>query len=226
MKIKAILFDIDGTVYSNNLMHLYTAPLFFRYAQLLLLFQKTRKKLHCAPPVKNGKEFKARQAHLLASLSGGRWSPEQAQSQLEAFIADWENIFDKIKPYKGLKETLHAFRAAGLKTGLFSDFPLNRKIERLGLGGLWDAALSAEDVGALKPADRGFKAAAAALKAAAAETLFIGNNYQYDILGAKGAGMRAAHLKFGPPVKNSAADFTFYCYKDLKKQVFSWLKRG
>jgi putative hydrolase of the HAD superfamily len=224
MKIEAVLFDIDGTVYSNNIMHLYSIPLFCKYSHFLMHFSKARKYLHyhVAEIDASGLNFAQFQAKYMAELTQNRFSPQECQASLNVFRTEWEQIFSKIKPYQHFKATVIAFKEAGFKVGLFSDFPLSDKMARLGLDGLWDVAVSAEDCGALKPDPRGFLVAAELCGVSPDKVLFVGNSYAYDVLGAKAAGMHTAHLRYGGPVKNSEADITFYDYRVLKNQVLTW----
>jgi putative hydrolase of the HAD superfamily len=52
------------------------------------------------------------------------------------------------------------------------------------------------------------------------EILYVGNSYKYDIDGAKAQGLAAAHLTKSAPW-NSAADFSFSDYRELRKWIFS-----
>ena len=73
----------------------------------------------------------------------------------------------------------------------------SRKIDASGLRGLVDAVIISEELGVAKPDPRIFEHALAQIGAAAAASLFVGDNPEADILGAKGAGMRAAWLRRG-----------------------------
>jgi len=221
MKIEALIFDIDGTVYSNNLMYLHTVPLFLRHPRTMLAFSKARKKLHydTAHIDSSGLSFAQYQYNLLGRLRG--ISSEQAQHKLDNFRNQWETIFNFIKPYKQFKPMVEHFKAKGLKLALLSDFPLGKKMERLKLDGIWDAALCTEDTGALKPDVRGFLAVAQAIGVNPANCLYVGNSYKFDVIGASKAGMLTAHLKWGKAKKGSLAGFTFYNYDNLKSFIES-----
>ena len=72
-----------------------------------------------------------------------------------------------------------------------------RKIDASGLRGLVDAVVISEELGVAKPDPRIFERAMAKIGAVAADSLFVGDNPEADILGAKGVGMRAAWLRRG-----------------------------
>ena len=73
----------------------------------------------------------------------------------------------------------------------------SRKIDASGLRGLVDAVVISEELSVAKPAPRIFEHAMAMIGAAAADSLFVGDNPEADILGAKGVGMQAAWLRRG-----------------------------
>jgi putative hydrolase of the HAD superfamily len=104
---------------------------------------------------------------------------------------------------------------------MLSDFPLENKIEYLGLRGKWDAILCSEATGRLKPDPLPFIKLAEALGLPPEKILYVGNSFSYDVIGAQKAGMKAAWIKpmiscsrvFGK--KRKTADFVFYNYRQL-----------
>ncbi len=73
----------------------------------------------------------------------------------------------------------------------------SRKVDSSGLRGLVDAVIISEEQGVAKPDPRIFEQAIAKIGGMAADSLFVGDNPEADILGAKGVGMRAAWLRRG-----------------------------
>jgi putative hydrolase of the HAD superfamily len=82
----------------------------------------------------------------------------------------------------------------------------------------WDLAASAEDVGYLKPNPEPFIYVADKLDVPVRNILYVGNHYDYDILGANKVGMKTAHLSRRRR-NGTHADFTFASYKELHKQL-------
>lgn len=70
----------------------------------------------------------------------------------------------------------------------------NAKLEQIGIGHLFDAVVSARTAGAAKPARPIFDAAVNAGGAAAHETLHVGDHPEFDVHGARAAGLRTAWL--------------------------------
>ena len=70
----------------------------------------------------------------------------------------------------------------------------NARLERIGIDHLFDAVVSARTAGAAKPARRIFDAAVSVGGAAAHETLHVGDHPEFDVHGARAAGLRTAWL--------------------------------
>jgi putative hydrolase of the HAD superfamily len=186
---------------------------------MFLALRKARLVLHNTPPgLSSGDEFYDFQARLMASLL--KTDPAVAGEMIERLIyRGWEQVFKKITPFPHVRETLDAIRSGGLKLGLLSDFPPEKKLENLGLGGIWDTVLCSEYTGSLKPATRPFIELARRLDCLPERILYAGNSRAYDIRGAKQAGMKAALISW--PFKRNCpeADFVFSDYRKLAEFV-------
>ena len=224
MKFKAVLFDIDGTLYDNKDVLWPGIPLILKHWPMLLSFRKVRHYLHqhVNAAIDAGMDFVSFQADLQARMRKKHESREKMLQWRARFIADFDQIFNHVGPVPYVVDMLKFCQGKGVKMGLLSDFPLCKKIERLGLSGYWNVRLSTEDCGALKPSPRGFLDAARQIGEEPQDILFVGNSYKYDVLGARGAGMRTAHyVKKKNP--SSQADFQFNDYRQLKEKLEEWL---
>jgi len=87
--------------------------------------------------------------------------------------------------------TLTGLRDAGFKLGLVSNRndPLDEIVESLGLTNMFDLMLAAGEVGWYKPDPRLLLFAAERLGVEPGDTLYLGDNYHADVLGASAAGM-------------------------------------
>jgi len=234
--IEAVAFDLDGTLYPNYRLYFRLIPFMLREWRLMAAFGKARSIFHHDPArgseaaLKAGAgaqaDFYAEQAAVTAAMLGER--PETVQAKIETLIyRGWERRFKKIKLFSGVPQALDAFRAAGLKLGLLSDFPPETKIRHLGIDTGWDTVLCTEVIGRLKPDPLSFIKLAQALDIEPARILFVGNSVKYDIVGAKRAGMQAALIyrgmwPAGIPSKGKnggIADFVFRDYRQLTNFV-------
>ncbi|RKX73124.1 MAG: HAD family hydrolase [Spirochaetes bacterium] len=212
MKIDGVIFDVDGTLYPVTSMYLHSIAFFLENLELVYHFGKVRKRIRELPPVRN---FKKLQAQMLADSMG--ISVERAYRLIEKKIyEEWEKRLKGIRAFSYIRPSLKLIRSYGLKLGVLSDFPVKRKLTYLNLENYWDCACSSEVSGCLKPNPEPFLFVAEKLKVKPERTLYVGNSYEYDVLGASCAGMKSAHLvRMGR--KNSKADFTFSSYRDFLK---------
>jgi putative hydrolase of the HAD superfamily len=95
--------------------------------------------------------------------------------------------FDDVLPALG------DLRARGLRLVVVSnwDCSLPTWLERAGLGGLLDGAVSSAVVGAAKPAPAVFEAGLALAGCAADEAVLVGDSVENDVEGARAVGIRA-----------------------------------
>lgn|GEM_PF-521162 len=95
-------------------------------------------------------------------------------------------------------DTLLADLQSRYKLGMYTNGPSFlqwKKIEALGFNRFFDAIIVAGDVGVYKPDPQAFALLSEALGVPASETLFVGDNFQADIVGAQRAGMYTAWIK-------------------------------
>ncbi len=163
-------------------------------------------------------DFKKEQIKYMAEAL--KCSEEQAHAKLEKIVySGLKSHFVKIKPCRNALESVKAFKDAGLKIALLSDFPPEQKGELWGIKPFCDVILGSEDCGALKPSTVPFEKLAADLGVKPEEILYVGNSYKYDVLGSKNAGMKAAWFTKKKKDKSGKADFVFRYYSDLMHAV-------
>ena len=86
------------------------------------------------------------------------------------------------------------------RLGLLTNGPSDMqwpKIEHLAIRSLFETILVSGDVGHHKPDKQIFDALLDRLGVTAAEVLYVGNSYEKDVVGAKGAGMLSAWIRDG-----------------------------
>jgi len=102
-----------------------------------------------------------------------------------------------VLPYPGINALLADLKA-NYKLGLLTNGPSDiqwEKIEALGFDQKFDAVIVAGDVGIYKPDVRVFEMLLEKLGLTAEHSLFVGDSYDADILGAHQAGMYTAWIK-------------------------------
>ena len=217
--IRAVAFDIDGTLYKPRDLHARMMFHFFRFNQFFLQYGIVRSKIHDMGVLD---DFYATQAAMLAKRIG--CSVETAEARLERIVyKGLSPFFESIPLCAYVEETFQALHAAGLKLALMSDFPPEQKGDLWGFRKYCDVLLGTETTGALKPSVHPFRVLAEKLGMEPEHILYVGNSVKYDVVGAKNAGMKAAH--FEPRWRNllrmssRKADIFFCDYRQLRKIV-------
>ena len=220
-EIEAVAFDIDGTLYANWRLYILMVPYFIKNLSFFIQYNKVRKILHRTAPLADFYEYQAR---LLAQNLG--ISSEDAKEKIQKIVYDGlKPFFKKVKPFNYLIETFQAFKNAGLKIGILSDFPPEQKGNIWNLAPLCDVILGSEQVGALKPSKYPFVLLAKELNVSPEKILYVGNSISADINGAKNCGMKSAYIMCwwrkifnNKPVN---ADISFKNYRQLQKIVLN-----
>lgn len=216
-EIKAVGFDIDGTLYSDFQLHVRMAFHFFRYSQFFLKYGMVRSTMHSDERFEN---FFDEQARRMAQKI--HCTIDDAKERLERIVyRGLEKFFKNIPPRPFVVETFEAFHNAGLRLALLSDFPPEQKGELWSLPKFCDVMIGTESLGALKPSAYPFFVLAERLNIAPNEILFVGNSLKYDVAGAKKTLMKTALVapKWKVPFLKNKADIVFSNYRTLQKIV-------
>lgn len=222
--LKAVGFDIDGTLYPEAKLYMRTIGAAVKRPLLSMAYYHARKDLrrfaYDAP-------FHEEQARLVLKRLGkpaGSKHIERMKQQLNSsFYKSWNNKFRRISPFPGTANALAELEKRGFKLGVLSDFPIGRKLREMKLDTFFPVRICAEDTGYLKPSTVPFEALAEALEVSPGEMLYVGNSFSKDIIGAKRAGMHTAYFhkdapRFPSRVQSADAgkpDFSFSHYDDI-----------
>lgn len=130
-----------------------------------------------------------------------QWAEVDAQaSQLEACFESLYREFSEPRAWRaatGVHEALSALRAAGLATGVISNFDrrLHGILDGLDLAPLLDVVVLPSDARAAKPDPAIFRFALAKLGLAPGDAFFVGDQRECDLEGARRAGLRAIDVR-------------------------------
>lgn len=215
-EIKAVAFDIDGTLYPQWKIHLSAVFNYACHIIFYLYYGLVRNEMHRMDRMEN---FRAVQAEKMAAFM--HCSAQEAESKLNAVVYDGlKKNFEKISCYKDVPETFRKFKEAGFKLALLSDFPPEQKGEIWGIKSYCDVILGTEFLGALKPAPYSFLETAKQLGVKPEQVLYVGNSIKYDVEGARRAGMKSAYLLTGWRklfrCRVKSADICFSSYRQLQ----------
>lgn len=217
--IKAVAFDIDGTLYPDYALNFLVIPHFLIHARFFICYDIVRHELRKHAQVQDLLVF---QSQLLAKKL--HTTPEKAYKKTDCIIyKGLRPYFKIIRPYRNVPQTFAVFKKAGLKLGLLSDFPTAQKGSIWGLSDMCDVVVGSEEIGALKPSPYVFGVFADKMGLKPEEILYVGNSIKSDIKGAKAAGMKTAYIMplwrriLHRPLR--IADISFSSYRQLQKIV-------
>ena len=211
---KAVLFDIDNTLYDLAAPH--AEALRETEVRAAAELGVPRETLHAAYQrafdwqIGNHADnagFHSRAVRFQRALEELRLPLRYAVPLADRY---WAELLDRIGaagPVDGAAELLRGLKERGTRVGAATDMTADwqfRKLERLGLLDDLDFMVTSEEAGAEKPDRKLFSLCAEKAKASPEECLFVGDSFRKYYCGALEAGMKA--LWFVPPGKQTALD--------------------
>ncbi len=206
---RAILFDWDGTLRHN---YPSSEHAFFDFAAQLGVPDSVEKRRRA---IRWSHSYWAQSKELMEDLQTFQEDDSfwlnYAKRHLIAFECALEQaneLAEKIRQqmrenYKpqdmlmsGLLETLQALKDGGILLGVVTNrekFPLEQ-MQTLGLDAFFDCTIAAGEVSAYKPEPEIFFHAMEKLQVTPEETIYVGDNYFADVIGAQRAGLRPVLL--------------------------------
>jgi putative hydrolase of the HAD superfamily len=141
--------------------------------------------------------------------------------QQAAILAYLRRKFDVLRPYPMTRPVLEKLRQR-YKLGVVTDAPRNKAWQRLVLTGLeneFDFVITKDDTLQEKPHPSPFYLALKKLNMLAPACLFVGDNPDRDIKGAKELGMMTCWAKYGSMRKESEADIEIDSIAELPERL-------
>lgn len=130
-------------------------------------------------------------------------------------------------PVEGLEDTLGALRQRGLAVGIVSnsDGRLERRLGEIGIADRFDFVIDSTVVGVSKPDPAIFALALDRAGLAPSDTVYVGDYYEVDVVGARAAGMAA--VLFDPVGAYDEVDCPVVKrFGDVVEVVDGWEGRG
>ncbi len=196
----AWLVDLDGTLYRARWVKLAMAVelALFGWSALATLRQFRHAHEAMREEQRFGGQALTHDSPFRVQLARTARLLNEPSERVERVVQDWmfrrPGKWIRRFPRASLLAELHAFKAAGGRTALVSDYPAQQKLDALGAGSLFDVIVANGEKNGparLKPDPQGYLHAAALLDVAPRACLVIGDRDDAD-----GAAARAAKMAF------------------------------
>ena len=202
--VRAVLFDVDGTLYHQGSLRLCMAlelaalPLRVLPASARRTWGAIRAFRRVREELRDLGAAEAPLARLQLQLAAERQQMEV--DEVEAAVSEW--IYQRPLKYlrrcrrAGIESFLGYLASRGIPAGVFSDYPAREKLEALQLAEKisWVACATDPEINAFKPHPRGFVWSCEHWGLDPTEVLYVGDRAEVDALGAANAGMPCAIL--------------------------------
>jgi len=198
MKLKAVLFDLDDTLYTNfSTGDAYGYERIGEYAEktfgidhaVFVRVMREKRKMFSRQqpgmPAIHDRVLVAQRTLESFGLNAIRHAPALHQIY-------WEAMFSKMTLEPSAAPLLKTLQQAGIKRVVCTDmmaYVQMQKIEYLGIADDIDYLVTSEEVGADKPRDIIFLLSLQKCHCLADEAIMIGDNFQHDVQGALDIGM-------------------------------------
>jgi HAD superfamily hydrolase (TIGR01509 family) len=187
--IKAVIFDVDGTLVDSNDLHVEAWQAAFRGCGKEVAYEDLHEQM--------GKGGDQLMPVFCSREELDKFGEELEQSRTELFARDY---LPRVRPFPKVRELFERIRADGLAIALASsarEEELESHKRNLRIEDLLEAATSADDAERSKPHPDIFQAALGGVKGVApAEAVVVGDT-PYDASAAAKAGMRTIGLLSG-----------------------------
>ena len=196
--IKAVIFDVDGTLYDYNTSEGYAEDKVCEY---------TSRRFNMTPSETSDLyyEMLRRQEEELGPTNSAIHS---RMIRFQKFLEEigrpvfphalnltklyWDTFMDTMIAEPGITELMRQLRYRGIHVALGTNMSATiqyEKVERLKLGGYVQTVLTSEEAGAEKPQKEFFDCLTRKINVRPEECVFIGDNAKLDYQGARRAGM-------------------------------------
>ena len=197
--IKAVIFDVDNTLYSYKKAHEAAFEALLAYAGRTLgisrdifekLHQDTEKELRVYMGETAAVHNRCIRYQIILEHQGLPLYPHV----LKMNDLYWDTLLGAAAPSAGAPDTMRRLKEQGVRIGIGTDMTARmqfKKLEALGLLSYIDFLVSSEEAGAEKPEPAFFARCVEKAGCGRRECLFVGDSLRKDVRGAMDAGLMA-----------------------------------
>lgn len=205
MAIKAVLFDLDDTLYTSF------KELNDRGYEAASAYAERELGIPAAAFDERAREARTYYHTVLHAEPESHDRVVQMQRALEYFGVNpvlhaqklheiyWDTLIAGMELRPGTPELLDALRARGIKTAVCTNMMADKQMEKivaLGLAGKFDAFVASEEAGRDKPAPRIFELCLEKCGCQSHEAVMVGDNRDHDVGGAMALGIHGVWINW------------------------------
>lgn len=231
--IKAVIFDIDNTLYDfdhANLCAMETVREYCRHSFNLEepLFQEYYQKAWNRAMERVGSDTAAIHNRLLRFQCMMELLEQPVFPHAKILCCEyWDTVLAHTKPFPGIVELFQALKAKQIRIGIGTDMTAYiqyRKLEVLGLSPYIDMVVTSEEAGVEKPHPKFFGLCVEKAGCFAEECVFIGDNVKKDVNGAVAAGLQGIWYTMGKEPEEALSFPYIRSFEDYGD--FDWIPKG
>ena len=232
--VKAVFFDLDGTLLDHVLAEQRAAQIFYEKhssilrASTLEAFVKdweTASEKHMDQFLRGNVSFEEQRRRRIGDVMSHLVSHEEAErifsNYLDAYEAHWTLFPEAL-------DVLAALSSRGVRMSIITNgdaVQQKSKLQMLGLVQFFEYILISGELGLAKPGREIFQTAADRMGCSTQECVHIGDSFENDVNGAMGAGMRAVWLDREGRGTPLAGGIGYARIRDLRELLsFEWLQ--
>ena len=196
--IRGVIFDLDDTLYDYKSVNKIAVKALCEYTCNVLNITEgqfydafAKGKLLTKEMLANTAAEHNRMLYCQKTLEVLGVKP--ALHALDMYEVYWQTMLEHMVLNDGVKELFDLLQSKNIKIAICTDLTAHiqhRKIRKLGLAKLIDCIVTSEEAGEEKPGARMFELCLQKLGLPAAETCYVGDSFEKDIVGASKAGIR------------------------------------
>lgn len=204
VEIRAVLFDLDNTLFDHSTSARTGVDAFLRHLGTEQSDELTRSWFEIEQVnydrflTKKLSFHEQRRERLRDFLPQTGLAVPKTDTQLDDLFAVYLRKYEEAWiAFPDAAPALLDLRAAGIPVAVVTNGNHDQqtsKINRIGLEPLIDRIFSSELTSHAKPAPEAFAEPCKSMRLSPAQTLYVGDNYRVDIEGARNAGLQAIHL--------------------------------
>ncbi|WP_297507243.1 TIGR02253 family HAD-type hydrolase [Thermococcus sp.] len=208
--MKAVLFDIDGTLMSEMpLIQLFLPWVYHELAKKLGVTKEEARNRFLSEIVVRRDTYDWHDWNFFFRLF-------DVNLRYEDLLRKYPH---KLQVYPDTRPTLEWLRSEGCKLGVVTSGPAYQrlKLELTGLKEYFDVVVTREDVKTIKPDPKIFLVALEALNTRPEEAVFVGDSLTQDVYGAKNVGMTSVWVNRSGERGHHFADYEIRTLHELRK---------